>query len=155
MERQKILCVDDNLDNLVTLEAVLGEVDADIITADDGSKAVALVSQSDFALIILDVQMKGMDGYEVAEKIKTIERARNIPIIFLSAVYYDDKHIMRGYQSGAVDFITKPFNSFLLESKVKVFLQLDRMRKEIQEKADIEKSKDSEFNQRGNNCYKF
>jgi PAS domain S-box-containing protein len=142
MERQKILCVDDNLDNLVTLEAVLGEVNADIVTVDEGSKAVTLVSQSDFALIILDVQMKWMDGYEVAEKIKTIERARNIPIIFLSAVYYDDKHIMRGYQSGAVDFITKPFNSFLLESKVKVFLQLDKMRKEIQEKADLEKSKD-------------
>ncbi|MCP4106710.1 MAG: response regulator [Desulfobacteraceae bacterium] len=126
--RQKILITDDKPDNLYTLEQVLQETGAEIIKALSGNEALTASLDHEFALAILDVQMPGMDGYELAENLRNKEKTRHLPIIFLSAVYSDKPHVFRGYESGGVDFITKPYLMEILLSKVSVFLQLDRQR---------------------------
>ena len=131
--KQKILIVDDRLENLYACEKILSEVDAEIIKATNGNAALKATLYNDFALAILDVKMPKMDGYELAEFIRNEDKTRHLPIIFLSAVYIDESHIFKGYESGAVDFLTKPFNPKLLLSKVKVFLSLDRQKKCLQE----------------------
>lgn len=131
--KQKILIVDDKLENLHACEKILSEVDAEVTRASDGNTALKATMYNDFALAILDVKMPKMDGYELAELIRNDDKTRELPIIFLSAVYTDEPHIFKGYESGAVDFITKPFNPKLLLNKVKVFLSLDRQKKRLEE----------------------
>jgi two-component system CheB/CheR fusion protein len=126
-----ILIVDDRSDNLVALERVLGPLGVDIVRALSGEGALKAALNRDFAVAILDVQMPGMDGYELARLLRGSREARAIPIIFLSAVFSDQAHIFMGYESGAVDFITKPFIPEILLSKVRVFLELDRGRRDI------------------------
>ncbi len=128
-EKQKILIVDDRPENLLACEKILSEVDAEIIKAADGNEALKATLHHDFALAILDVQMPKMDGYELAELMRHDEKTRQIPIIFLSAVYTDEPHIFKGYESGAVDFITKPFNPRIFLNKVSIFLDLARQKK--------------------------
>jgi len=124
--RQKILIVDDKPENLYTLDKVLSTTDAEIIQASSGNEALVASLNHDFALAIVDVQMPDMDGYELAELLRSEKKTRHLPIIFLSAVYSDDYHIFRGYEAGGVDFVTKPYNPEILLGKVKVYLQLDR-----------------------------
>ncbi|MBN1842156.1 MAG: response regulator [Deltaproteobacteria bacterium] len=131
--KQKILIVDDRPENLYLCEKILSEVDAEFIKATDGNTALKATLYNDFALAILDVQMPKMDGYELAEFIRNEDKTRDLPIIFLSAVYTDESHIFKGYESGAVDFLTKPFKPKLLLSKVKVFLSFDRQKKYLEE----------------------
>ncbi|MCK6605555.1 MAG: response regulator [Ignavibacteriaceae bacterium] len=138
---QKILIVDDVSANLVALEKVLSGLDVDIIKAANGNEALKAIINHDFALGILDVQMPEMDGYELADLIRGDEKNQNLPIIFLSAVHSDEFHIFKGYESGAVDFVTKPYDPFILLSKVKIFLRLDEQKKVLQENIEIEKSK--------------
>ncbi len=123
-EKPKILIVDDHPDNLYALEKILKKVNASIVRAGSGNEALSKSLYHDFALIILDVQMPGMDGYEVAEILKSNENTENIPIIFVTAVDRDDAKEVKGYHKGAVDFIFKPFNEFILVSKVKIFLEI-------------------------------
>ncbi len=123
--RQKILIVDDKEENLYALEHVLKDMNVSIVKATNGNDALIAVLNHDFSMAILDVQMPEMDGYELAEYIRSEEKTKYLPVIFLSAVYSDDFHVFKGYQSGAVDFITKPFNPEILINKVKVFLELD------------------------------
>jgi len=123
-ERAKILIVDDRDENLFTLRTVLQETGAEVVQANNGRDALKAVSQHDFALLVLDVKMPEMDGYELAELIRGRKKTSHVPIIFLSAVYSDDFHVFKGYESGAVDFITKPFNHDILLDKVRVFLEL-------------------------------
>ncbi|MCJ7600645.1 MAG: response regulator [Desulfobulbaceae bacterium] len=138
---QKILIVDDKPENLYACEKILGEVDAEIIKATDGNEALKACLHNDFALAILDVQMPKMDGYELAEFMRNDDKTRHLPIIFLSAVCTDESHIFKGYESGAVDFIIKPFNPKLLLSKVNVFLSLDQQKKRLEELVEkIEKT---------------
>ena len=120
----KVLIVDDKDENLYTLERVLSKIDVDVVKAKSGNDALIAILNHDFAVAILDVQMPEMDGYELAEYIRSEEKSKFLPIIFLSAVFYDDFHVNKGYESGAVDFITKPFNTTILLSKVKVFIEL-------------------------------
>jgi len=129
--RQKILIVDDREENLYALEKVLGKVDADIIKATSGNDALIACLNHEFALAILDVQMPGMDGYELAEFIRAEEKARHVPIIFMSAVYSDDYYVFKGYDAGGVDYMVKPYNPTVLLSKVNVFLQLHRQHTEL------------------------
>ncbi|OQX01107.1 MAG: hypothetical protein BWK80_60710 [Desulfobacteraceae bacterium IS3] len=129
----KILIVDDKPENLYALESVLKAVDAEIIKAGNGNEALIATLNHDFALAVLDIQMPEMDGYELAELMQGDEQTRSIPIIFLSAVFSDDVHKFRGYESGAVDFITKPFDPDILLSKVKIFLELNRRKTEAEE----------------------
>ena len=127
-EKQKILIVDDTPANLYTLEQTLKDTDAEIIQAHNGNEALAATLNHDFALVILDVQMPGMDGYELAEYLRSDERTKALPIIFISAVYSTDYHVFKGYEAGAVDFMVKPYNPDILRSKVRVFLELDRQK---------------------------
>ena len=126
-----ILIVDDNEENLLTLKSNLRQLNAIIKMAQSGKEAVLHTRQRDFALIIMDVQMPEMDGYQTAEKIRQGRMNQFTPIIFLTAVYFDQSNIMKGYQTGAVDYITKPFNREILLSKVKTFLDLDRAKSEL------------------------
>lgn len=129
----KILIVDDKESNLLALQNVLKNLDVEIIKAASGDDALRASLNNDFALAILDVQMPAMDGYELASLLRNDKRTRHLPIIFLSAVYIDPPHVFRGYASGGVDFITKPFNPEILLSKVRVFLELNS------QKASLEK----------------
>ncbi|HPE33976.1 MAG TPA: response regulator [Bacteroidales bacterium] len=129
----KILIIDDLEVNLITLGGNLRKLKAEIFKAQSGNEALIRIKQHDFALIIIDIQMPGMNGYEVAEQIRQGRRNQFTPIIFLTAVYFDQLSVYKGYQTGAVDYITKPFNFDILISKVRVFLDLDRIRHELVE----------------------
>ena len=131
--RQKILIVDDREENLFVLEKLLKDAPADILRALDGQTALAQVLDHDFSLIILDVRMPGMNGYEVAEHLKGDDQTKHIPIIFVTAEYPDEEHIFRGYKSGAVDYMLKPFSPRILLSKVNILLEMDRNRRELRE----------------------
>ncbi|MFJ4185229.1 response regulator [Kitasatospora sp. NPDC089509] len=119
--RPAVLVVDDQPSNLVALEAVLGAADWDVLAVASGPEALkALLQHRDIAVIVLDVQMPGMDGYETAAQIKNRAQTRDIPIIFVTAIGSDPENTLRGYDAGAVDFIVKPFDPWLLRAKVTV-----------------------------------
>ena len=139
--KQKILLVDDRPENLFSLEKVLAETGAELISAGGGNEALKVTLHHDFALAILDVQMPGMDGYELAEYLRGDKNNRDIPIIFLTAFNSDDQQVFKGYEAGGVDYLTKPYKPQILLAKVKIFLQLDRQKKELQEKLELERSK--------------
>jgi signal transduction histidine kinase len=126
--RAKILIVDDVPDNLVALQAVLRPHDADVLAAGSGREALELLLAFEVALAIVDVQMPGMDGLELAELMRGTERTREVPIIFVTAGLHDQKRVFRGYELGGVDFLHKPLDSQVLRGKVEVFLQLYRQR---------------------------
>ena len=140
-ERQQILIVDDREENLFALKNVLQEIDADVVTAISGNDALRLSLNHDFALAILDVQMPGMDGYELAEFLRSDEHTARVPIVFLSAIHRDQAHVFRGFAAGAVDYITKPFEPRILLGKVKVFLELDQQKRELRRQVELEKAK--------------
>ncbi|MEA2447046.1 MAG: hypothetical protein QOK47_683 [Actinomycetota bacterium] len=119
-----VLLVDDRPENLLALEAVLEPLGQNMIKASSGEEALKRLLTDDFAVILLDVQMPGMDGFETAELIKAREKTRHIPIIFLTAISKDPHHALRGYSVGAVDYIFKPFDPEVLRSKVQVFIDL-------------------------------
>ncbi|MFF0298363.1 response regulator [Kitasatospora sp. NPDC004614] len=126
----KVLLVDDRPDNLMVLEAVLGPHGHRLVRAASGPDALrALLEPDEFAVILLDVQMPGMDGYETAAAIKRRARTRDIPIIFVTAIGTDPDHSMRGYAAGAVDFIPKPVDPWALRAKVAVHVELHRERR--------------------------
>ena len=129
---QKILIVDDKPANLFSLEQILKETNAQIIMADNGNDALIASLNHSFAIALLDVQMPGMDGYELAEFLRSEEKTKEMPIIFVSAVYSSEHHVFKGYDAGAVDFLVKPYNPKVLLSKVNVFLTLDRQKKMLQ-----------------------
>jgi signal transduction histidine kinase len=126
-----VLIVDDQEKSLFALERILHPLDIDVIKASSGGEALRAALNNDFALAILDVQMPGMDGYELADLLRSDSATRDVPIIFLSAVHSTDPDVFRGYASGAVDFITKPFNPEILLSKVRVFLALHAQKTEL------------------------
>ncbi|MCG8634126.1 MAG: response regulator [Desulfobacterales bacterium] len=130
--KPNILIVDDKPQNLISLEAILENPDVNIIKADSGNAALSKMLDHDFALVLLDVQMPDMDGFETAELIRGNKRNRHIPIIFVTAISKEKKHIFKGYQSGAVDYIFKPLDPDILKNKVGIFLDLFRQRKMIE-----------------------
>src|SRR4051812_31133767 len=119
-----ILLVDDRPENLLALEGVLEPIGRPLMRALSGDEALKKLLTEDVAVILLDVQMPGMDGFETADYIKRLERTKHIPIIFLTALSTDTEHVFRGYASGAVDYLTKPFDPAVLRSKVSVFIDL-------------------------------
>lgn len=128
-----ILAVDDRPENLLALEASLRGDHLVILKAQSGDEALEKLLQHDVALAIVDVQMPGMDGFELAELMRGAERTRHIPIIFLTAGSIGKEGIFRGYESGAVDFLFKPYDPRVLKSKVNVFVELYRQRQELNE----------------------
>lgn len=135
----QILIVDDDESNLIAVQAVLSELGHPIVTARSGEEALRCLLHSDFAVILLDVRMPGMDGYETAEVIRGRERSRHVPIIFLSGVDKNEAHLFRGYAAGAVDYVFKPIEPVFLRSKVAVFTDLHEKTQEIRRKAEQEK----------------
>lgn len=125
-----VLLVDDRRENLLALEAVLAPLGVRLVTAQSGEEALKALLQEEFATILLDVQMPGMDGFETAELIRGRAATRNVPIIFVTALSRDLGHVARGYEAGAVDYVLKPFDPFVLRSKVRVFCDLERHRRE-------------------------
>jgi signal transduction histidine kinase len=120
----RILLVDDRPDNLLALRAVLEPLGLDLVEAGSGEEALRHLLAGEFALIVLDVQMPVLDGFETARLIRGRERTRYVPIIFLTAISGEPEHYLRGYQSGAVDYVYKPFEPEILRAKVSVFVEL-------------------------------
>jgi PAS domain S-box-containing protein len=133
----KILLVDDRPENLVALEAVLLPLGHTLIRANSGAEALKQVLLHDFAVILLDVQMPGMNGFEAAELIKSRERSRHVPIIFLTAISKEEEYVFRGYSAGAVDYLFKPFNPDVLRSKVSVFVELDLKGRQLEQQGEM------------------
>jgi CheY-like chemotaxis protein len=123
-ERARILLVDDRPENLLALEAVLSTLDQELVTASSGEEALRALLKDEFALILLDAQMPGMDGFETAAQIKGRSRTKDVPIIFLTAVDTDQRNAYRGYAAGGADYISKPFDPWVLRAKVQVFVDL-------------------------------
>jgi CheY-like chemotaxis protein len=136
-ERVQILLVDDRPENLVALEAILSSLDHELIRARSGEEALKALLNQDFAVILLDASMPGMDGFETAARIKRREKTRDIPIIFLTALNNEPQHAFRGYEVGAVDYLTKPFDPWILRAKVSVFVELYRKNRQLQEQAAL------------------
>lgn len=135
--RAKILLVDDRPANLVALEAILGSLNQALVRAGSGEDALRALLRDDFALILLDAQMPGMDGFETATRIKARERTKDVPIIFLTANDFDTHLAYRGYATGAADFLAKPFDPWLLRAKVQVFVDLWHASRKLSTQADL------------------
>jgi len=128
----KILLVDDRPENLITLESILESPELDIHKANSGNEALGLLLEHNFALVLLDVQMPGMDGFETAEIMRANDRTKHVPIIFVTAINKQRKHIFQGYQSGAVDYLYKPLDLEILKNKVKAFIEFFRYRQALE-----------------------
>ncbi|MFC9969646.1 two-component system response regulator [Spirillospora sp. NPDC127200] len=133
----RILAVDDRTENLVALSAVLDSLPVEVVTATSGRAALKELLADDFALILLDVVMPEMDGFECAAHIKARPRTRDVPIIFLTAAGATGDEAFRGYAAGAVDYLTKPFDPWLLRAKVSVFVELHRRNLQLREQAAL------------------
>ncbi|MFG2781121.1 two-component system response regulator [Streptomyces prunicolor] len=125
-ERASILLVDDMEDNLVALEAVLGSLNEPLVRARSGEEAMKALLRQRFAVVLLDIRMPGMDGFETAANIKRLDQTKDVPIIFLTGTDSDAGYAFRGYATGAADYLTKPFDPWVLRAKVTVFLELHR-----------------------------
>lgn len=134
-----MLVVDDDSHNLLAIKTVLEDL-GEVVEARSGEEALRHLLKGEFAVILLDVYMPGMDGYETAQIIRSREQTKRIPIVFLSAVNKETEHLIRGYSMGAVDYVFKPVDPVVLRSKVAVFADLFAMTKEIQRKARAEQA---------------
>lgn len=131
-----ILLVDDRPENLLALEAILSGLGHELVKATSGEEALKRLLGTDVAVILLDVQMPGMDGFETAQHIKQRERTRDIPIVFLTAIDGAAHQAFRGYAAGAVDYLSKPFDPWVLRAKVAVFVELYERRRELAAQAE-------------------
>ncbi|HET7710284.1 MAG TPA: response regulator [Sphingomicrobium sp.] len=138
-ERPRVLVVDDDERNLLAISTVLEDI-GEVVVANSGEEALRHLLKGEFAVILLDVYMPGLDGYETAQIVRSREQTKRIPIVFLSAVNKETEHLLRGYEMGAVDYVFKPVESVVLRSKVAVFVDLFAKTKEIERKARQEQA---------------
>ncbi|CAN5774119.1 hypothetical protein BH11MYX3_BH11MYX3_01450 [soil metagenome] len=131
-----ILVVDDNQSNLIAIEAALAPLGREMVMARSGLEALGKLLEQDFALIILDVAMPGMDGFETAKLVRSRQRNRNTPIIFVTGMSWENDAVIRGYELGAFDFLMKPIRAEVLRAKASVFVQLQERTLELKAKAD-------------------
>lgn len=143
--RPKVLIVDDRRENLVALEAILQGLPIEAVSVASGEDALKQLLESDFAVILLDAQMPGMDGFEAATHIKARRRTQHVPIIFLTAADRDAHLAFRGYAAGAVDYITKPFDPWVLRAKVSVFVELWAKNDALREAAETSGRREREL----------
>jgi CheY-like chemotaxis protein len=136
-DRAKILLVDDRAENLLALEGILSSLDQQLVFVRSGEAAVDAVRAEEFAVILLDVVMPGMDGFETAARIKQRGRTPSAPIIFLTAAGADPELAFRGYAAGAVDYISKPFDPWVLRAKVSVFVDLYLKERQLRVVSDL------------------
>jgi len=142
--RVKILMVDDRPANLLALETILEDLGQELVKATSGKEALRYLLNNDFAVILLDVKMPEMDGFETAALIRERERSRHTPILFVTA-HKDDEHLFRGYYAGAVDFLYKPINPEVLRSKVSVFVELSRKNEQLRLHAEMLEQRNAEL----------
>ncbi len=135
--KASILLVDDRPENLLALEAALEPLDQNLVKANSGEEALRLLLRQEFAVILLDVQMPGMDGFDTAIQIKEREKTKDIPIIFLTAISREPHHALRGYSTGAVDYMSKPFDPWVLRAKVAVFVDLYEKNSLLKKQKDL------------------
>lgn len=147
-QKLSILIVDDNPDNLLLLESMLEEFGVNIVSALNGKEAIEHAEKQDFALILLDVMMPEMDGYETATQLKRSEKTKHIPIIFLTALAQSNRDLERGYEVGAVDFLLKPIEPIVLESKVRIFLEMARRQEKLTEATQMIKKQNIKLEQK-------
>jgi CheY-like chemotaxis protein len=138
--KARILLVDDRRENLVALEAILSSLNQALVTVQSGEDALKALLVDEFAVILLDVVMPGMDGFETASHIKRRPKTRDVPIIFLTAASAEPDHAFRGYAAGAVDYISKPFDPWVLRAKVAVFVELYAKNRQLREQAELLRS---------------
>src|SRR3982751_2027384 len=138
-ERPRVLLVDDDERNLLAVATVLEDL-GEVVLARSGEEALRHLLKGEFAVILLDVYMPGMDGYETAQIIRSRDQTKGIPILFLSAVNKEAEHLLRGYAMGAVDYVFKPVDPLVLRSKVAVFVDLFAKSKEVERKARAEQA---------------
>jgi PAS domain S-box-containing protein len=138
-DRPRVLLVDDDERNLLAIATVLEDL-GEIVSAKSGEEALRHLLKGEFAVILLDVYMPGMDGYETAQIIRSRDQSKGIPIVFLSAVNKEAEHLLRGYSMGAVDYVFKPVDPIVLRSKVTVFVELFAKTKEIERKAQVQQA---------------
>jgi len=132
-DNANILIVDDIAENLPPLERLLKSPKLNVVIATSGHEAIALTKKYGFAVILMDVRMPGIDGFETAERIHRDPETMDIPIIFITGIGKEEKDVYKGYKSGAVDYLFKPINPHILKSKVNVFLELYRRRQALRE----------------------
>ena len=135
-DQSRVLLVDDSAENLISLEAALEGIDAEMVCVRSGMEALRQLLEQDFAAILLDVKMPDMDGFQTAEMIRSRKRSRHTPILFLTG-YKSDEHLFRGYDLGAVDFLFKPVVPEILRSKVSVFVKLSRNTELLRRQAEV------------------
>ena len=131
-ESAGILLVDDMEDNQTALEAVLGSLNEPLVRARSGEEAMKALLRRPFAVVLLDIRMPGMDGFETAANIKRLDQTKDVPIIFLTGTDADAGFAFRGYATGAADYLTKPFDPWVLRAKVSVFLDLHRKSRQLE-----------------------
>jgi CheY-like chemotaxis protein len=136
-QKARILLVDDRAENLIALEAILSSLNQKLVPVRSGEAALKALLADEFAVILLDVVMPGMDGFETAAHIKRRARTHDVPIIFLTAAGAEPDHAFRGYAAGAVDYIAKPFDPWVLRAKVAVFVDLYMKNRQLREQADL------------------
>jgi signal transduction histidine kinase/DNA-binding response OmpR family regulator len=129
--RPSVLLVDDTPSNLMALEAVLKPIDANLVSVGSGKEAIDRVIDQPFAVVLLDVQMPGMDGFETAARIRETPHGREMPVLFVTAIQRDDFYVKRGYAAGAADYVTKPFDVDILRARVKAFVDLFQQREQV------------------------
>ncbi|WP_406038943.1 response regulator [Micromonospora sp. NBC_00898] len=141
----KALLVDDRRENLMALEAILQGLPVQSVAVESGEAALKQLLVDDFAVILLDAQMPDMDGFETASHIKRRERTRHVPIIFLTAADKDAQLALRGYAVGAVDYLTKPFDPWVLRAKVSVFVELWVKTRQLAAQSDVVRERDAQW----------
>ncbi|MGN9774790.1 response regulator [Micromonospora sp. H33] len=141
----KALLVDDRRENLMALEAILQGLPVQSVAVESGEAALKQLLVDDFAVILLDAQMPDMDGFETASHIKRRERTRHVPIIFLTAADRDAQLALRGYAVGAVDYLTKPFDPWVLRAKVSVFVELWVKTRQLAAQSDLVRERDTQW----------
>jgi CheY-like chemotaxis protein len=135
--KARILLVDDRAENLIALEAILSSLNQQLVPVRSGEGALKALLSDEFAVILLDVVMPGMDGFETAAHIKRRAKTHDVPIIFLTAAGAEPDHAFRGYAAGAVDYIAKPFDPWVLRAKVAVFVDLYMKNRQLREQANL------------------
>ncbi|MPY62832.1 response regulator [Streptomyces spongiae] len=147
-DRASILLVDDMEDNLIALEAVLGSLNEPLVRARSGEEAMKALLRRRFAVVLLDIRMPGMDGFETAANIKRLDQTKDVPIIFLTGTDADAGYAFRGYATGAADYLTKPFDPWVLRAKVAVFLDLHRKNVQLERMLTQEQAQGAELSSR-------
>jgi CheY-like chemotaxis protein len=140
-----VLAVDDRRENLVALQAILEGLAFEVVTVGGGEDALKKLLVDDYAVILLDAHMPGMDGFETAEHIKRRERTRHVPILFLTAADRDAQLALRGYAVGAVDYLTKPFDPWVLRAKVSIFVELWTKTQQLKAQAEASREREAQW----------